>query len=71
MSSYFKIVDFPLLLTLQLLFASNTLMLALGKAILWGLVELIAMNSYGAKLLANGTTFVANYAVRAALFRRK
>jgi len=56
---------------LQLSFVSNALMFMLGMGVLWGLVEIAAMNPYGAKLLANGATFVANYALRAIYFRKK
>ena len=56
---------------LRLSFASNALIFMLGMEILWGLVELAAMNPYGAKLLTNGTTFVANYVIRAFFFRKK
>jgi len=46
-------------------------MFALGMAVLWTLVELSAMNPYGAKLLTNGTTFVVNFVIRAVFFRKK
>jgi putative flippase GtrA len=62
---------FSLSTDLQLSFASNALMFVLGMMVLWGLVELVAMNPYGAKLLTNGTTFVANYVIRAVYFRKK
>jgi putative flippase GtrA len=62
---------FSLATDLQLSFVSNALMFALGMAILWVLVELNGMNPYGAKLLTNGTTFVANYVIRAEFFRKK
>jgi len=62
---------FSLATDLQLSFASNTVMFALGMAVLWTLVELSAMNPYGAKLLTNGTTFVVNFVIRAVFFRKK
>lgn len=62
---------FSLMTDLQLSLASNTLMFAMGMTLLWGLVELSAMNPYGAKLLTNGTTFFANYALRASFFRKR
>jgi len=62
---------FSLTTDLQLSFASNSVMFVLGMVVLWGFVELTAMNPYGAKLFANGTTFVANYVIRAVFFRKK
>ena len=62
---------FSLTTDLQLSFASNSVMFALGMVVLWALVELSAMNPYGAKLLTNGTTFVGNYVIRAVFFRKK
>lgn len=62
---------FSLATDLQLSFISNTFMLILGMGLLWCLVELTAMNPYGAKLLANCMTFIANYAVRAIYFSRE
>jgi putative flippase GtrA len=62
---------FSLAKDLQLSFASNALMFALGMMMLWGLVELSEMNPYGAKLVTNGTTFIANYVIRAVFFRKK
>lgn len=56
---------------LQLSFASNGLMFGFGMVMLWVLVEMGAMNPYGAKLLTNGTTFFANYVIRAVFFRKK
>lgn len=62
---------FPLTTDLQLSFTSNAVMFALGMAMLWGLVELSKMNPYGAKLVTNGTTFIANYVIRTVFFRKK
>jgi len=59
---------FRLVRDLQLSFASNALMFLIGMGVLWLLVGFVEMNPYGAKLLTNGTTFVANYAIRAAFF---
>lgn len=59
---------FSLATDLQLSFASNALMFTLGMVLLWGLVEVSAMNPYGAKLVTNGTTFVVNYVIRAVFF---
>ena len=56
---------------LQLSFASSGLMFVFGMGMLWVLVELVDMNIYGAKLLTNGTTFFANYIIRAVFFRNK
>ena len=56
---------------LQLSLASNGLMFGVGMSMLWGLVELAAMNPYGSKLLANGTTFFVNYMIRKVFFRMK
>lgn len=62
---------FSLTTDLQLSFTSNTVMFALGMVMLWGLVELSKMNPYGAKLVTNGTTFIANYVIRTVFFRKK
>lgn len=62
---------FRLSTDLQLSFASNGLMFGFGMGMLWVLVELAAMNPYGAKLLTNGTTFFVNYMIRAVFFRKK
>jgi putative flippase GtrA len=67
----FRDSRFRLSTDLQLSFASNGLMFGFGMGMLWVLVELAGMNLYGAKLLTNGTTFFANYVIRAAFFRRK
>jgi putative flippase GtrA len=56
---------------IQLSFVSNSVMFGLGMIMLWGLVELLAMNPYSAKLAANGTTFVLNYLIRIIFFRSK
>lgn len=58
-------VDLPLTL------AVNTAMLGVGMGLLWLFVELFSINPYGGKLLANGVTFVLNYTIRAAFFRKK
>ena len=62
---------FPLGTDLQLSLVSNALMFVLGMIFLLGLVELGGINPYGAKLLANGATFVANFIIRAVFFRKK
>jgi putative flippase GtrA len=61
---------FSIATDLQLSFASNALMFVLGMVMLWGLVELSGMNPYGAKILTNGATFVANFIIRAVFFRK-
>ena len=55
---------------LQLSFLSNSFMFGFGMGVLWVSVELANMNPYAAKLLANGLTFIANYLIRTALFRK-
>ena len=56
---------------LPLSFASNTLMFGFGMGLLWVLVDALSTNPYGAKLLANGTTFTLNYVIRALFFRKQ
>jgi putative flippase GtrA len=53
---------------LQLSMVSNSLIFAVGIFMLWGLVELAAINPYGAKFISNGATFVANYVIRVVCF---
>lgn len=67
----FRDSRFSLATDLQLSFASNIVMFTLGMAVLWILVGIGAMNPYAAKLLTNGTTFAANYIIRAVFFRKK
>lgn len=50
---------------------ANGTMLAVGMGILWVLVEKSAVNPYLAKLVANGLTFILNYATRATYFTVK
>jgi putative flippase GtrA len=49
----------------------NGVILGLGMAVLWVLVDVITINPYWAKLLTNGVTFVLNYITRAVFFRKK
>lgn len=56
---------------IQLSFVSNSLMFGFGMIMLWVLVEMVAINPYLAKLLSNGSTFFANYMIRAIYFRKK
>lgn len=62
---------FSLSTDLQLSFGTNALMFSFGMLMLWILVEVAVMNPYGAKLLSNGTTFLANYIIRIVFFRMK
>lgn len=62
---------FKLSADLPLTFAANGAMLGLGMGILWLLVDLLSVNPYGAKLVANATTFLLNYMTRALFFRRQ
>lgn len=62
---------FKLSADLPLTFAANGAMLGVGMGLLWVLVDLLSVNPYGAKLLANGTTFILNYVTRAVFFRKK
>lgn len=56
---------------LVLTILANGTMLGVGMGILWVLVEGLAMNPYLAKLVANGLTFILNYATRATFFSVK
>lgn len=56
---------------LLLTIVANGTMLGVGMGVLWVLVEGLSMNPYLAKLVANGLTFVLNYATRATFFRVK
>lgn len=56
---------------LLLTILANGTMLGVGMGVLWVLVEGLAMNPYLAKLVANGLTFVLNYATRATFFSVK
>jgi putative flippase GtrA len=67
----FRESRFSVATDLQLSFISNALIFLLGMGLLWVLVELSSINPYGAKLLANGITFVINYIIRAVFFRNK
>lgn len=62
---------FRLTTDLQLTLLLNGVMFWFGMAVLWGLIELMAVNHYGAKLVANGLTFLGNYTTRALLFRKR
>jgi putative flippase GtrA len=62
---------FKLKADLLLTFVINGLMLGVGMCLLWVLVNLVLINPYGAKLLANGVTFTLNYIIRAVFFRKK
>lgn len=50
---------------------ANGIMLFFGILVLWLLVEHFLISPYGAKLAANGTTFVLNYVTRAIFFRKR
>ena len=64
--SRFKLsADLPLTLLV------NGTMLGVGMGLLWVFVNRLAINPYGAKLLANGITFVLNYIIRTVFFRKK
>lgn len=56
---------------LVLTILANGTMLGIGMGILWVLVAGLGMNPYLAKLVANGLTFILNYATRATLFSVK
>jgi putative flippase GtrA len=62
---------FKLRTDLPLTFAVNGAMLGVGMSLLWVLVGSLSINPYGAKLLANGITFILNYIIRAVFFRKK
>lgn len=56
---------------LLLTILANGTMLGVGMGILWLLVDVWSVNPYLAKLVANGMTFVLNYATRATFFSVK
>lgn len=56
---------------LLLTILANGTMLGVGMGILWVLVDVWSVNPYLAKLVANGMTFVLNYATRATFFSVK
>lgn len=56
---------------LLLTILANGGMLAVGMVILWVLVDGLGLNPYGAKLIANGLTFILNYVTRTTFFRMK
>jgi len=62
---------FKLSADLPLTFALNGVMLGVGMALLWVLVDSLSVNPYWAKLVSNGTTFVLNYVTRAVFFRKQ
>jgi len=62
---------FKLRTDLPLSFASYALIFILGMGILWVLVEMVKLNPYAAKLLANGITFTVNFTIRAGFFRKR
>lgn len=62
---------FKLSTDLPLTFVANGAMLGAGMGILWVLVDVLSVNPYWAKLLANGTTFILNYVTRSVLFRKE
>ena len=62
---------FRLSTDLQLSFVSNGLMFGFGMGMLWVFVESVSIDPFRAKLLTNGTTFLVNYIIRHAFFRRK
>jgi len=64
--SRFKLsADLPLTLVV------NGAMLGVGMVLLWVFVDSLSINPYGAKLLANGITFILNYVIRVVFFRKK
>ncbi len=67
----FRDSRFSLVTDLQLSFGSNTVIFALGMAVLWIFVEIGAINPYVAKLLTNSTTLTVNYIIRIIIFRKK
>jgi putative flippase GtrA len=62
---------FRLRTDLPLTFIANGAMLFVGMTFLWLFVDILSINPYGAKLLANGITFILNYVTRAVFFRKK
>lgn len=62
---------FKLSTDLPLTFAANGAMLGVGMGLLWLLVDVLSINPYGAKLVANATTFMLNYMTRAVFFRKQ
>jgi putative flippase GtrA len=67
----FRDSKFSLINDIYLSIAANSLVFAIGMGFIWSLVDQLKMNPYGAKLLANGATFVANFVIRAFFFRNK
>lgn len=68
----FVFVDskFNLLKDIQLSFLSSGLMFGIGMVMLWGMVEILNINPYLAKLITNGFTFIVNYIIRKFYFRK-
>jgi putative flippase GtrA len=56
---------------IALTIVTNGMFLGLGMSILWIQINLLNINPYWAKLVANGLTFVLNYATRSIFFRKK
>ena len=67
----FRDSKFSLVNDIYLSITANALVFAIGMGFIWFLVDLLNMNPYGAKLLANGVTFIANFFMRASFFRNK
>ncbi|WP_243543945.1 GtrA family protein [Pseudodesulfovibrio tunisiensis] len=67
----FPDVRFKLMQDIGLTLISNGFMLLVGLLLLYLFAELMGIDAYLAKILANGTTFVLNYLTRATLFRSK
>jgi putative flippase GtrA len=62
---------FSFLSDLKLSLISNGMMFGVGMAVLWGLVRILAIDPYFAKIITNGFTFFVNYLIRIVFFRKK
>lgn len=66
----FPVSRFPFVQDVLLTFMANGAMFFLGMCMLWILIDAFNTNLYLSKLLANGLTFVLNYATRSIFFRK-
>ncbi len=67
----FQQTRFKLGVDLAMTWVSNGAMLGVGMFALWALVDVVGINTYWAKFISNGLTFVLNYISRITIFRLK
>lgn len=67
----FQQTRFKLGVDLAMTWVSNGVMLGVGMFALWGLVDVVGINTYWAKFVSNGLTFVLNYITRITIFGLK